>query len=218
MGNEKSITELTLADLKGAAEFVDDGVAIETHEHDRSVGMGSGPVDPPTKAIKITGTTEELLAMNATPEGRAKVAAMFGIINREQVDDVIDIPERPEFDALVAATGGPEKLKENAQALREIVAMTGRTYDELIEGLTPSEENAEIVSTLAEWREALSNPRKAAALLDRLWSHVNEEPMKSYVLGRASPEFSEAYTRLHQASCGEPPVGRKKPKGDGHVR
>lgn len=216
MADEKSFLDMTMDDLKTADQFVDDGVAIETH--DRSVGMGSGAVDPPTKSVKVTASTEELLALNATPEGRAKVAAMFSVINREVVDDVIDVPDRPEFDALVAATGGPEMLKANAQALREVVSMTGRSYDELIEGLSPEEENAEIASSLAEYREALASPAKAANLINHFWNNADKEPMKSYIVGRSSDAFADAFTKLHQASCGEKPVGRKKARGDEFIR
>jgi hypothetical protein len=151
----------------------------------------------------------------ATPDAKVVFENALGV---GAGDDVIDIPARPAFDALVAATGGPEKLKENAQALREAIALTGTPYEELAEGLSPEEEHTEIVSTLAEWREILANPMKAQAMLQKIYAHPMQEPGLSYFRGRGSPELNEAIAKLWQATQGEAPTGRRKSKGDGWIK
>jgi hypothetical protein len=188
--NDPLMLNATLKDLKSAAAFKDTGVLDERHDHDRSV--------------------------SGTPD--ADVIFEREAIGANDDVDVIDIPARPEFDALVAATGGPEKLKENAEALREVVALSGMSYDELAEGLTAEEEKSQIVSSLAEWREILGNPMRAQAMLQKIYSHPMQEPWKSYFTGRGSPALNDAIAKLWQATTGEPITGRPRSKGDGWIK
>lgn len=169
---------------------------------DLKTGMPTEP--PPGAAEKAT----------ATPDAKVIFENDLGV---GAGDDVIDVPDRESFDELVAATGGPEMLKQNAEALREAVALTGSQYDELVEGLSPEEEKAEIVSTIKEWNEILGNPMKAQALLQKIYAHPMQEPGKSYFTGRGSPALNDAIAKLWQATTGEPIVGRKKSRGDGQT-
>jgi hypothetical protein len=163
-------------------------------------------------------TTAELLAQNATPEGRAKTAAMFGV--KDQPDEIIDVysgdPEgKTSWDDLVKAVGGPAQVKTAAQDFREAVALAGIDYDEESAGLTDAEENDMIVSELAAYRAALASPAKAAAILNALWADPDSKQMRAYIHGR-DPNVTEAITKLMQAAHGEPVVGLQKPKGEGH--
>ena len=88
----------------------------------------------------------------------------------------------------------------------------------LVEGMTFEEEHQNIAETIKEWREVLASPEKAQMRLDSLWSHPDREPMKSYIHGRSSPAFNDAMAKLFQAANGEKPTGRRKDRGDGHVR
>ena len=160
--------------------------------------------------------------MGKTPEGRDAIAKMFGIVNRERVDDVIDVPARPAFDELVAATGGPEKVKENAESLREALALVGvdaLNYDDLGRRADARRRKTRRSSArLAEWREILGNPMKAQALLQKIYAHPMQPPGRDYFMGKGSPELNDAIAKLWQATTGEPIVGRKKSKGDEHHR
>lgn len=222
MGNQKSITELTMADLKTAADFVDDGIPVPAHEHDRAVGADDPVVVPESKAINVSKSTiEELLASNATatPEGRARVAELFGIRNTEHGDEVIDIPNRESFDALVEMTGGKEMLKQSGQDLREVVALAGDIdLDEELAGLTDEEANAKIASEIKGYREVLANPMKAQALLAEIYAHPMREPGRSYFMGKGSPALNDAIAKLWQAASGTLVTGRARAKGDGWIK
>ena len=166
-------------------------------------------------------TTEEMLAMGQTPEGRDALSKMLGILNVEKDgDDVIDIPNRPEMDALTKMVGGAEAMPAATQAFREAMSLVGVGPDnigDLVEGMTPEEENSEIADTIREWNEILGNPMKAQAMLQKIYAHPMQEPGRSYFLGKGSPELNDAIAKLWQATQGEAPTGRPRSRGDGRV-
>jgi len=185
--------------------------------------LRSGDPDaaPAAKPDVKPDATAELLALNQTPEGRAKVASMFGIVNEEASGDtIIDVPNRAELDHLTGLLGGAEALPAATAAFKEAMGILGvgpDDYDELVENMTPEEENAEIADTIKEWNEILADPVKAQMRIDSLWRHPDREPMKSYILGRAPQAVNDAIAKLHQAAAGEKPVGRPRPKTDGQI-
>jgi len=192
----KTFLDLTMEDLKTGADY------------DKAHPPGAADTPPAPNATPPAKAT-------ATPDAKVVFENALGVCAG---DEIIDVPDRENFDALVAATGGPEKLKENAQALREAIALTGTPYEELAEGLTAEEEHTEIVSTLADWREILANPMKAQATLQKIYDHPMLEPGRSYFLGKGSPELNEAVAKLWQAASGTLPTGRERSKGDGWIK
>jgi len=200
----------------------------------RSGDPDAGPADvkpganddrgPAAKPAGKPDATAELLALNQTPEGRAKVAAMFGIVNEEVTGpEIIDVADKsPEEKALwnevVEAVGGQEQVPIAAQDLREALALYPEDR-EVIEGgggLTPEENADATLTVISGYREALSNPAKARAILNDLWAHPHSPVMKDYIHGR-DPNITQAITRLMQTAHGEKPTGRPRPKGDGEI-
>jgi hypothetical protein len=205
----------SLANLKGLADFVDNGIPAPTSEHDRSVG--ASPPDAilpdPKKAITGKPTTEELLALNATPEGRAKVAAMFGIVNREAVADVIDVPPemREQMNDLAQRVGGEDKFQEIERRYDEANSLFA--FDEELDDrpLTPAERNQAALKLLAMTDVILSDPARAQAELDDFDARDFNDPVKrKYFAG--DRDTMEMVYKLRQAAAGEPVVGLPKSK------
>ncbi len=191
MADDKHFLNATLADLKSAADFKDDGVLDERHSHDRSV--------------------------SATPDEKVTFEKELGVGAN---DEVIDIPQRAEVDALTAMLGGPKAMPAASEAFQEAMALMGvglHNIDELTEGLTPEQENAEIAEAVQEWNEVLGNPMKAQALLQKIYAHPMQEPGRSYFMGKGSPALNDAIAKLWQAVSGEPITGRDKKKIDGRT-
>lgn len=169
-------------------------------------------------------TLEELLAQNATPEGRAKTAAMFGV--KDQPDEIIDVFEpgdtegRQLHDDAVAHFGGPEGFTAASADFTEAIELLDpeREFGKAVEKMTRSEESEAVKQIVAEWRAILGNPEKAQALLSQIYSNPTEEPGRSYFAGRASDAVNNAVARLWQAAHGEPVTGRPRSQGDGFVR
>jgi len=209
----------SLANLKTGADFVDDGIPVPTYDHDRSVSA-SPPESVMPDAKKPTGVlpkTEELLALNATAEGRAKVAAILGVKNREATggNEIVDIPARAEVDALNEAIGGDEGLRNPASVgmfLREAAAALD--LREEIENGTPDEilEIAEMASII------LSDPDAAMEFIAKIDNPANRGLVHKMICnpdtGRDAVNF---IYRARQVANGEAPTGLPKDPGDGHI-
>jgi len=184
------------------------------------------PTDDPlmlNATLKNLKTGKDLVepAPGAAPAAKATATPDAQIIFENTLgvgagDTIIDIPARPEFDALTAMLGGKEAIPQAAQDLREVVALAGiADIDEALAGLTPEEANAQIMHEIKEYRAALANPMKAQALLAEIYDHPMQEPGKSYFTGKGSPALNEAIAKLWQAASGTLVTGRSKSKGDG---
>jgi hypothetical protein len=209
----------SLANLKGLADFVDDGIPVPAHEHDRSVSgdpaeRPATPVKPEIKPVSMS--TDELLALNATPEGRAKVAEMFGFRNEEVTGpEIIDIPARPEVDALNEAIGGEEGLRNPAivgEFIREVAAAFG--LREAIENGTPEE----IYGIAEDGADILSDPEKAKKYVAMLDDPANSALVYKMTHDPYTGRDATNYNfRARQVANNEEPTGRQKPRGDGFV-
>ncbi len=215
----KHFLNMTLDDLKTGEPA--EPAAVKPGATDDTGPASKPAVKPDAKPAAKPPSVEELLAKNPTPEGRKAIAKKFGITLADEslpVDDVIDIPNREEVDSLTKMLGGPEAMPDATEAFRQAMGLVGvglDNYDELVEGMTPEEEHAEIVETVKEWNEVLANPMKSQALLQKIYAHPMQEPGRSYFMGKGSPALNEAIARLWATTTGEKYV-RPKSKGDGH--
>lgn len=196
MGNEapKDVTQLTLADLKTAADFKDDGVAAPPLSEKASATPDAKEKIEFENALGVGATTEVIDIYDGDPEGKAL------------------------WNEMVEAVGGPEQVPIAAQDLREALSLFPEDR-EIIEGgggLTREENTDATLQVIAGYREALSNPSKAAAILNDLWANPHSPVMRAYLHGR-DPNLTNAITKLMQAAHNEKPVGLSKPKGDGFV-
>jgi len=213
----------SLANLRSAADFVDDGIPVPAYDHDRSVSA-SPPESVMPDSKKPTGvlpSTEELLALNATAEGRAKVAAILGVKNREATggDEIIDLPpeHRAALDDIARRVGGADKVEgvfrqyDEANALFDCDAeLDDRPFASF------AERNQAALRLIAQVDAILADPARAAEELQDFYSRdANDPVMKAYRNGDRNTK--EMMTKLMQAAHGEPVVGLPKDRGDGHI-
>lgn len=167
-------------------------------------------------------TVEELLAGNATAEGRARTAALFGIRNEEVVGpEIIDVTDGPEvkagLEALTRDFGGEAGFREARADLSEAVELFDpeREMEKAVAGMSVADESAAIREAVASYREVLASPERAQAALQAIYAHPMREPGLSYFSGRGSAALNDAIARLWAATTGEEVV-RPKPRGDGY--